>query len=60
MEQFDEIDDDVSMITVPRGKSSSKKRKWREIETLKERYRLQRELESIDVTCTVRSSDLEV
>ncbi|MGL5007460.1 MAG: DUF3545 family protein [Plesiomonas sp.] len=31
------------------GKQQQKKRKWREIEALKDKYRLQRELKSIDI-----------
>ncbi|MDB2385789.1 DUF3545 family protein [Shewanella sp.] len=31
-----------------RSKGTNKKRKWREIETLKEKHRLQKELQDID------------
>ena len=50
MEQLEELEN----VTFPiaKTKQSSKKRKWREIETLKERHRLQKELESIDMAYT--------
>lgn len=38
-----------SVVEKPtRTRSSSKKRKWREIEALKERHRLEKELQDID------------
>lgn len=35
------------------------KRKWREIESLKERYRLQKELEDIDASFIFEDSELD-
>lgn len=51
MERFDLEIDDLVMIDseVRTTRSTPKKRKWREIEALKDKYRLQKELESIDV-----------
>lgn len=47
---MDRFDADDSIITDPelRSRQPAKKRKWREIETLKDKYRLQKELQSID------------
>ena len=52
MERFSlEVDDLVVIDSETRSaRNAAKKRKWREIETLKEKYRLQKELESIDLT----------
>ena len=52
MERFSlEVDDLVVIDSETRSaRNSAKKRKWREIEALKEKYRLQKELESIDLT----------
>ncbi len=52
MERFSlEVDDLVVVDSETRSaRNSAKKRKWREIEALKEKYRLQKELESIDLT----------
>ncbi|HAD41579.1 MAG TPA: DUF3545 domain-containing protein, partial [Plesiomonas shigelloides] len=43
---FDETD---TSEKTSRGGKQQKKRKWREIEALKDKYRLQRELKSIDI-----------
>ena len=52
MERFSlEVDDLVVIDSETRcARNTAKKRKWREIEALKEKYRLQKELESIDLT----------
>lgn len=52
MERFSlEVDDLVVIDSETRSaRNTAKKRKWREIEALKEKYRLQKELESIDLT----------
>ena len=52
MERFSlEVDDLVVIDSETRSaRNAAKKRKWREIEALKEKYRLQEELESIDLT----------
>jgi hypothetical protein len=51
MERFNlEFDDLVVVDSETRSaRNAAKKRKWREIEALKEKYRLQKELESIDL-----------
>ncbi|MGL4756109.1 MAG: DUF3545 family protein [Aeromonadaceae bacterium] len=51
MERFNlEVDDLVVVDSETRNaRQVAKKRKWREIEALKEKYRLQKELESIDL-----------
>ena len=51
MERFNlEVDDLVVIDSETRSaRNAAKKRKWREIEALKEKYRLQKELESIDL-----------
>ena len=58
MEQLEELEN----VTFPiaKTKQSSKKRKWREIETLKERHRLQKELESIDMAYTCSDDEINV
>ena len=52
MERFNlEVDDLIVVDAETRNsRGAAKKRKWREIEALKEKYRLQKELASIDVT----------
>ena len=51
MERFNlEVDDLVVVDSETRNaRQVAIKRKWREIEALKEKYRLQKELESIDL-----------
>ena len=51
MERFNlDVDDLVVVDSETRNaRQVAKKRKWREIEALKEKYRLQKELESIDL-----------
>ena len=51
MDRFSlEVDDLVVVDSETRSaRNAAKKRKWREIEALKEKYRLQKELESIDL-----------
>ncbi len=52
MERFDlEVDDLIVVDHETRSSrsNSAKKRKWREIEALKEKYRLEKELASIDM-----------
>ncbi|MFC3121007.1 DUF3545 family protein [Agaribacter flavus] len=39
-------------------KTKSKKRKWREIEAIKEKYRLQRELSDMDVALEIELEQL--
>jgi len=45
MEGFDDL---LTMLERPATKTRAVKRKWREIEALKERQRLRKELEDID------------
>ena len=45
MESFEDL---LNMLERPATKSRAVKRKWREIEALKERQRLKKELEDID------------
>lgn len=51
MERFNlDVDDLVVVDHETRTtRQAAKKRKWREIEALKEKYRLQKELEAIDL-----------
>ncbi|MCC2618317.1 DUF3545 family protein [Aestuariibacter halophilus] len=41
-------------------KNKSKKRKWREIEAIQDRYRLQRELEEMDLSLEAELAKLDV
>lgn len=45
MESFDDL---LTMLERPAAKARPVKRKWREIEALKEQQRLKKELEDID------------
>jgi len=45
MESFDDL---LTMLERPAAKGRAVKRKWREIEAVKERQRLKKELEDID------------
>ncbi len=42
------------------AKSKGKKRKWREIESLKERYRLRRELQELDLVHDYTLEEIEL
>jgi hypothetical protein len=44
-----DVEDVVELGSRGRG-TTGKKRKWREIEALKDKHRLQKELQSIDIT----------
>lgn len=58
MERFDfEYEDVVELGS--RGRSTGKKRKWREIEALKDKHRLQKELQAIDIAYDGISDDLD-
>ena len=48
------------MLERPATKSRAVKRKWREIEAVKERQRLKRELEDIDWTIEPELVDIEL
>lgn len=41
------------------GKSKQVKRKWREIEAIKEKQRLHKELQEIDMLCEVNEKDID-
>ena len=43
-----------------RQRQANKKRTWREIEALKDRYRLQRELQSIDLNYELSINDVSL
>ncbi len=43
-----------------RQRQTNKKRKWREIEALKDRYRLQRELQAIDLNYELGINDISL
>jgi hypothetical protein len=43
-----------------RQRQANKKRKWREIEALKDKYRLQRELQSIDLNYELSINDVSL
>ena len=53
-EEMAVIDADV------RQRQTNKKRKWREIEALKDRYRLQRELQAIDLNYELGINDISL
>ncbi|WP_127020446.1 DUF3545 family protein [Rheinheimera mangrovi] len=57
MESFEDL---LNMLERPATKSRSVKRKWREIEAVKERQRLKRELEDIDWTIEPELVDIEL
>ncbi|MFC4655209.1 DUF3545 family protein [Rheinheimera sp.] len=56
MESFEDL---LNLLERPATKSRAVKRKWREIEAVKERQRLKRELEDIDWTIEPELNDLE-
>ena len=58
MEMFNfEYDDVVELGS--RSRSPGKKRKWREIEALKDKHRLQKELQSIDIAYDSGNENLD-
>ncbi len=63
MEHLEPLETEAVQVPEPerisgRKRQGNKKRKWREIEALQERYRLQKELESIDIA--YHASDIEL
>ncbi|MCV2883511.1 DUF3545 family protein [Aestuariibacter sp. AA17] len=42
------------------AKTKTKKRKWREIEAIQDRYRLQKELESMDLSLEAELDTLDI
>ena len=57
MESFEDL---RNMLERPATKSRAVKRKWREIEAVKERQRLKRELEDIDWTIEPELVNIEL
>lgn len=61
MERFSLDTEELTVIdTETRQRQTSKKRKWREIEALKDKYRLQRELKSIDLGFELNINDISL
>lgn len=59
MDRFSLETEELAVIdAVVRQRQTNKKRKWREIEALKDRYRLQRELQSIDLNFELGINDI--
>ncbi|GAA4501793.1 DUF3545 family protein [Pseudaeromonas paramecii] len=61
MERFDlDVEESVVVDTESRGRGApAGKRRWREIETLKEKFRLKKELQEIDIGFDVLAGDLD-
>lgn len=61
---MDSIEDIFAVLERPEPKSKTsskgKKRKWREIEALKERHRLKKELEELDCFNEIDLDDLTI
>ena len=57
MESFEDL---LNMLERPAAKPRAVKRKWREIEQLKERQRLKMELSDIDWTLEPELADIEL
>ncbi|GAB57329.1 hypothetical protein RNAN_0292 [Rheinheimera nanhaiensis E407-8] len=57
MESFEDL---LNMLERPAAKPRAAKRKWREIEQLKERQRLKKELSDIDWTIEPELADIEL
>jgi hypothetical protein len=57
MESFEDL---LNMLERPAAKTRAVKRKWREIEELKERHRLKKELCDIDWTIEPELEDIEL
>ncbi len=57
MESFEDL---LNMLERPASKPRAAKRKWREIEELKERRRLKKELSDIDWTIEPELADIEL
>lgn len=59
MDRFSLETEELVVIDIDvRQRQTNKKRKWREIEALKDRYRLQRELQSIDLNFELGINDI--
>jgi hypothetical protein len=61
MDRFSLETEDLTVSdTDVRQRQANKKRRWREIEALKDRYRLQRELQSIDLNYELSINDVSL
>ena len=61
MDRFSLETEELAVIDADvRQRQTNKKRKWREIEALKDRYRLQRELQSIDLNYELSINDISL
>jgi uncharacterized protein with ACT and thioredoxin-like domain len=61
MDRFSMETEELNVIDADaRQRHGSKKRKWREIEELKDKYRLQRELQSIDINFDLNVHDISL
>ena len=61
MDRFSLETEELAVIDADvRQRQTNKKRKWREIEALKDRYRLQRELQSIDLNYELGINDISL
>lgn len=61
MDRFSLETEELVVIDIDvRQRQTNKKRKWREIEALKDRYRLQRELQSIDLNYELSINDISL
>ena len=59
MDRFSLETEELAVIDADvRQRQTNKKRRWREIEALKDRYRLQRELQSIDLNFELGINDI--
>lgn len=59
MDRFSLETEELVVIDIDvRQRQTNKKRRWREIEALKDRYRLQRELQSIDLNFELGINDI--
>ncbi|MPW36825.1 DUF3545 family protein [Vibrio sp. B1Z05] len=58
--QLDSIFDESEARTPRRTRSKPVKRKWREIEAIKDRQRLQKELMDLDVCSSYRLEDIQL
>ena len=59
MDRFSLETEELAVIDADvRQRQTNKKRKWREIEALKDRYRLQRELQAIDLNFELGINDI--
>lgn len=55
--------DEITEVDVPRGRAARSKpvkRKWREIEAIKDRQRLQKELNDMDIGLDFSINDVEL